>query len=397
MNQKNRRIYSGLLFISLLSVGSCISPITPHLNAEDSKPLLVVEGQITNQEGPFSVKLTTTGPVSNFFDPDPVLNADVSIIDDQGHSFQLYGNSSGLYETTEKNLKGIPGNRYTLTVTTLEDGLQYTSIPVLMQVVPEIDSVYFAEVTKPTIIQGLPYDYNWLNILLDTHDDTGNTKYWRWEFEETWEVNLSSEFIQVHPSAIYPERYDWRMADSVDNKKRCWVTKPSATILVKSTINDPVNEVKGFVVQSLGPGESRLHMRYSVLVKQYSLDQNLYNFWDQLKDVNQNSGGIYTKIPFPVVGNITCCNGTAKALGYFSASSVREKRIFIKRSEHNVRTINAGSGCFYFDYSDRTAEEKYIFGYYHVPGGMAAIPIYTFRQSCADCTLDGTNVKPSYW
>jgi hypothetical protein len=397
MNQIDRIAYSGSIFIFLLSMGSCISPVSPHLNADDSKPMLVVEGQITDQEGPFSVRLTTTGPVSKYYTPKPVINADVRIIDDQGNSFQLNGNSSGFYETEEKNLKGIPGNKYTLTVTTIEDGLQYTSMPVLMQEVPDIDSVYFKQVTKPMVINGLTYEADWLNILLDTHDATGNTKYWRWEFEETWEINLSSDFIQVHPSAIYPERFDWRMADSVDNKKRCWVTRPSATIHVTSTVNDPVNEVKGFVVQSLGPGESMLYMRYSILVKQYSLDQDLYNFFDHLRDVNENSGGIYSKIPFPVVGNITCCNGTAKVLGYFSASSVREKRIFIKRSEHTVRAINANSGCYYFDYSDRTAEKKYIFGYYYIPGNMFPTPIYTFRQSCADCTLAGTNVKPSFW
>lgn len=397
MNHKHRIVYSGLLFISLLSMGSCIAPVTPHLNADDSKPLLVVEGQITDQEGPFIIKLTTTGPVSEYYTPGPVINADVRIIDDQGHSFQLIGNSDGIYESEEKNLKGITGNKYTLNVTTLEDGLQYTSTPVLMQEVPDIDSVYFEDVTKPTVIDGLAYEDNWLNIFIDTHDATGNTKYWRWEFEETWEVNLTSDFIQVHPSAIYPERFDWRMVDSVDNKKRCWVTKPSAAILVTSTVNDPVNEVKGFVVQSLGPREARLYMRYSILIKQYSIDQDLYNFWDRLKDVNENSGGIYTKNPFAVFGNITCCDGTGKALGYFAASSVREKRIFINKTEHNVKTINANNGCFYFDYSDRTTEKKYLFGKYFDPSTGASRSVYTFRQDCADCTLYGTNVKPSFW
>jgi len=59
-----------------------VTPITPKLNREDSKPLLVVERQITDQEGPFRVKLTNTVVVSFSENSYPVLNADARIIDD---------------------------------------------------------------------------------------------------------------------------------------------------------------------------------------------------------------------------------------------------------------------------------------------------------------------------
>jgi hypothetical protein len=392
---QNYRIiyYSGLLFISLLIIGSCVTPITPHLNVNDSKPSLVVEGQITDQTGPFRVKLTNTLPVYDLGTPAPVLNAEVRIIDDQGHSFQLYGGSNGIYETAEKDLKGIPGTKYTLYITTLEDNVQYTSTPVLMQEVPDIDTVYFEPVIHPRITEGKTYEDNWINILLDTHDTEGKNKYWRWEFEETWEINLLADPVKDRHSLTSAENFSMVFVAPIDDKKICWITQPSGSIVVANTDKNPVDEIKGLLIQSIGPYDTRLHIRYSILVKQYSLDQDSYNYWNQLKDINENSGSMYSKIPAPIYGNITCCEGTGKALGYFAASTVKEKRIFINRSDHNMETININSGCTYFDYAVPQTQQKIYFG----PDVLSGSPVYTSSAGCADCTLFGTNVKPSFW
>lgn len=323
---QNKRIKYFALFIGLLlSNGSCVTPVTPQLNGNDSNPFLVVEGQITDRVGPFKVWLTKSVPVSISTNPSPVYNADVRILDDQGHSYQLFFNGDGSYITNEKNLKGIPGNKYTLMVTTPDDGLQYTSVPVLMQEVPDIDSLYWEQVSHPLIIEGKVYEDNWMNILLDAHDTQGTTKYWRWEYEETYEVlKKLSEFT-------------W---------ERCWISTPSTTILIANTAIKPVDEVKGFNLRSIGPSNPQLNVRYSILVRQYSIDADLYNYLKLLKDVNENAGGIYGKIPAPVYGNITCSNGTAKALGYFTASSVKEKRLFISRSEnYQMETIVYEGPC----------------------------------------------------
>lgn len=104
---------------------------------------------------------------------------------------------------------------------------------------------------------------------------------------------------------------------------------------------------------------------------------------------------MYNKIPAPVFGNITCCDGTVKALGYFAASSVKEKRFFIKRSEHHVETININGGCTYFTYGVPPVQQKIYFGSYNVINGL--VDAFTSSNECVDCTLFGTNTKPSFW
>ena len=380
-----------LLFCLLLPFESCLEPISPELKESDSAPALVVAGQITNETGPFRVKLTTTVPVNVMYYVVPVLDADVRIIDDQGNSFLLNGDNSGWYETEDKELKGIPGDTYTLSVTTKE-GMQYESSPVLMQEVPDIDSVYFEEV-KHTKIEGeKTSEENWLNILLDTHDPEGKTKYWNYEFEETWEVMmLTDNVIVVHSPE--PPVASMENVTIADEKRVCWVTKPSNSIIVTSTANNTLDEVKKFAIQSLGPGEDKLNISYSILVKQSAISEELYTFSKQLMDANENLSGIYGKIPSQVYGNINSCDGTLKALGYFSAVAFKEKRLFINKTEHHVETVSAYKGCSYFDYDLPSWIPKSYFG--TIDG--TDTKVYCHADYCADCRDYGTNVKPDFW
>ena len=380
-----------LLFCLLLPFESCLEPISPELKESDSAPTLVVAGQITNETGPFRVKLTTTVPVNVMYYVVPVLDADVRIIDDQGNSFLLNGDKSGWYETADKELIGIPGNTYTLSVTTKE-GVQYESSPVLMQEVPDIDSVYFEEVKHIKIEGEKTSEENWLNILLDTHDPEGKIKYWNYEFEETWEVMMLTDHVKVFHSQE-PPSFTFENVTIDDEKKICWVTKPSTAILVSSTTNNSSDEIRRFNICSLGPGEDKLNIRYSILVKQSSISKELYTFWKQLMDANENLAGIYGKIPAQVNGNIKSCNGSSRALGYFSASAVKEKRLFIDRSQHSVETVSAYKGCSYFDYGLPSWIPKSYFG--TIKG--TNMKVDCSADYCADCRTYGTNVKPVFW
>jgi hypothetical protein len=380
-----------LLFCLMVSFESCLEPITPELKDSDSAATLVVAGQITNENGPFRVKLTTTVPANVMYYVVPVLYADVRIIDDKGNSFLLIGDESGWYESADKNLKAIPGYTYTLCITTKE-GIQYESSPVLMQEVPDIDSLYFEEVKNTKITEAQASEQNWLNILLNSHDPEGKTQYWSFEFEETWEVMLLTDHVKVVHTPE-PPSFTYENITIDDEKTVCWVTKPSTSILVASTANNPVDEIRKFNIRSLGPGEDKLNIRYSILVKQSSISKELYTFWKQLMDTNENLAGIYGKIPSQVIGNIRSCDGSTNALGYFSASAVKEKRLFIDRTQHHVETVSAYKGCSYFDYNLPSWVPKSYFG--TIKG--TEIKVYCSADYCADCRTYGTNIKPVFW
>lgn len=63
----------------------------------------------------------------------------------------------------------------------------------------------------------------------------------------------------------------------------------------------------------------RLKTKYSILVNQYSLNEDEYNYWKKLKNITVSVGGLHDIIPSLIPSNIVCIeNPGEKVLGYFS-------------------------------------------------------------------------------
>ena len=390
-------------YISLIAIGSlillcnrCVEPFMPVLDDNDAVKLLVVEGLITNEPGAFGVSLNATVPVynndpNNINDYQPVTGAVVQIVDDRGNTFLLIENRAGWYETENKDLKGIPGYTYNLLVTTRE-GNQYESLPVLMKEVPDIDTVYFEEVSHTYFDQETPYDENWLNILVDTRTPGDEIVYFKWDFEETWEFEMPGYVLVGHGTGPGAPPPSMESIDMEFEKKHCWVSESSSSILINSTIDSHSNEIKNFALQSIGPPDDRLNIKYSILVKQYVINRELYNFFKLIRESNKETGGIYEKTPVQIVGNIRCCDGSEQALGYFMASAVKTKRIFISPDEHEVVNGTAYDNCGWTTDKPRY-QPVYLYGTY----GNEETQVWSINKYCTDCRIRGTNIQPDFW
>ena len=369
----------------------------PVLDDNDAVNLLVVEGLITNQSGPFSVRLTYSVPMYNKWnilaDYMPVEGAEVRIIDDSGNIFMLFETESGWYETEEKDLEGTPGRTYILTINTTE-GKQYESSPELMQEGPDIDSVYHEEFRWTYFDEETPYEENRLNILVDTRAAGDNIAYYKWEFTETWEFRMPTYIEVAHGTEPTSPDPSWENIEVEEEKIHCWVSESSDLILVKSTADNALNKITGFILQSIGPPDDRLNIKYSILVKQYMISRELYNFFRKIRGSNEETGGIYEKAPTQIIGNIQCCNGDEEALGYFMASAVKTKRIFISPDEHEFENGTAYDNCGWTTYQNfRDMQVYYVYGTYN--NGNTVVK--TTLKYCTDCRIRGTNIQPDFW
>ncbi len=389
-------------YISLITIGimillfdRCVEPFIPELEDNDAVELLVVEGLITNETGPFGIRLTSTVPVyayrNIFTNSLPVTGAAVQIIDDKGNIYPLYENDAGWYETAEKDLKGIPGNIYTLMINTI-DGREYESSPVLMQEAPEIDRVHYQEISRTHFDLETPYEENWLNILVDSKAPGKEITYFKWDFEETWEFEMPGYIEVWHGTGEGAPPPTWESIDIAQEKKHCWVTESSSSILIKSTVDDPSNEVRSFIVQTIGPQHDRLNIKYSVLVKQYVISRDFYNYFKRIREANEETGGIYEKTPAQILGNIHCCNKDENALGYFMASAVKTKRIFIRPTDHNVAAGSAYGGCGW-----TSVRLRYFTFWLYGTYDSGSADAYSSNRYCTDCRVRGTNVAPDFW
>lgn len=360
-----------ILFLLLfLLTGSCVEKFVPV--TEEEKELLVVQGLLTDQQEPDTIKLSKSLPLGRKNNARPVSGASLTISDDVGNYFYLHEIAKGIYIVPSFYTKSS-GRIYTLHIRI--NNLTYESDPVEMKPVPLIDSVYYEKINIEK-----PYQYfkgvDACQIYLNTHDTANKCKFYRWDFSETWILRLR-----------FP----------VENQT-CWITENSHYINVKSTAAFNESRVKRFPLNYISNVTDRLQTKYSILVNQYSLTEEEYNYWDKLQNITAQVGSLYDIIPASVPGNMHCLESPGeKVLGYFSVSAKTSKRIFIKDDFEGI--IDHYGNCIkdtipYID-PPGLGETVWILDdeKYHI----APYRVTTSDKGCADCTVRGSKFKPWYW
>jgi hypothetical protein len=130
--------YKTIIFITIilsLCFSSCEKVIDLKLNTSSSQ--IVIQGNIYDQAGPYTVRISKSVNFDESNVYPAVIGAMVVISDNAGNSDTLTETSSGIYITSV--LQGVPGRSYTLTIKT--DGQTYTASSTLPNAV-EIDSIY---------------------------------------------------------------------------------------------------------------------------------------------------------------------------------------------------------------------------------------------------------------
>jgi hypothetical protein len=397
---------SAIALIIATTLCTCIDPYSPKLKGYES--LLVVDGLMTDENSSYSVKLSKT-IAEEGTSPVIISDAKVFITDDELKSFSLESDGGGIYKTDSVEFRGFSGRTYILHIITSE-GNEYESDPCAMQSVPEIDSIYFES--------GQELDNNGteirdgLRILLDTKGSTSNN-YYRWDFEETWKFKIP-----------IPKRYDYKsglIVPLANIKQYCWKKKLSNEVLIHSMYSGQSGMIQKKQIHFIASDRSdRLMMEYSILVNQYSISKNEYEFWDNLKRINDNGGDIFAAQPYPVISNLHNINNQKeRVLGYFQVSAVKQKRIFIpfrKIVELHLPFYHYDQ-CVRIEKSPADFTTKYgtpetfdgLYTMYCIREGYNFIePIYNpdthllekmvfALPECSDCEVTGSSAKPDFW
>lgn len=315
-----------LSFLILVAAASCIDPYTP--NIKGYKSLMVIEGLITNENSSYSIKLCRTTNQGNSV-PQKVTDATIYISDSDGLKIQLQNYGNGYYKTDSTTFTGIVGKEYTLQITTT-DGREYKSEPCKMFPVPEIDSVYYEKGEE--ISGSFGENLKGIKIYLNSGSAAGMNKYFRWTYDEAWKFLLPS-----------PQRYTCTIINDTSLsfeevpvvKETCWKINKSGDILTNSVLTDQADNIDRQEIEFIAPSKSdRLTQQYSILIKQYSVSEKEFDFWNNLKKVSDTGGDIFDSQPYSVISNIHNVNDADEmVLGYFEVSAVSQKRIYITAHE----------------------------------------------------------------
>jgi hypothetical protein len=371
-----------LIITLLVAVTSCIDKYWPELDKYEH--LLVVDGMITNDPGPYLVRLSLT---SSAEDPKqiPLQACRVIISDNAGNSEQLMETEPGTYITSPQGIQGVAGRKYKISILT-PDGKQYESPFEEMPVAVGIDSVYYEVEYRHS-----PEVYHELvgyQFYLDTYRAENDTNYYLWQLEETYEFHSDFYIDYIFDGWIH----EFTDKDSVYT---CWRTENVYDIFTSSTINLTEPLLEKFPLHYVDTETKRLSVRYSLMVKQLTINTEAFKFWDKIKGLISDEESLYTTQPYQVTGNVTSTDDAHEpVLGYFTVAGISKQRIFV---DHPV------SIPFYYDVCDLTTN---LMGLYMT--SHAEYPIYLTRNSegrmgyasdpCFDCTLNkGSLSKPYFW
>jgi hypothetical protein len=190
-----------------LAILSCVEEYQPPVSNKNVD-FLVVDGFINSTESSVEVKLTRAIPLDSE-QPFPVeLNAQLHIEDAYGVLYPLNGFDDGTYRNN--NLILNSNQKYRLKIKR-SDGREYFSEYVAMKSTPPIDSVGWR---TNQLRDGF-------EILVNTHDNTNNTRYYQWTFEETYEYTSAFLSLYKYENGVMVE------LQPSASLYRCWRTLPS--------------------------------------------------------------------------------------------------------------------------------------------------------------------------
>lgn len=344
---------------------------------------LVIDGFLNTANGEVNVSLLRATKLTEPTSP-PEEHATVTLEDSDGNSYPLAGLGSGNYKRTETSLD--LEKQYRIYVKT-SDGNEYRSLFSTPRRTPEITEVGWHE------------ESNGLQITVDTEDATGNTRYYRWTFEETWEYRsvYTSNWILVEGEPEY------RRPDEQVNI--CYQTLPSDQIFTTSTTGFTTDRVDNFELVFLPKGTEKLWHTYSILVKQYAISREAYEYFEKLKKTSQDLGGLFDPQPSKVTGNISnIADPSEVVLGYFDAGEANEKRLFVNFRDlpDNLREANQTRSC-YADTVDlenlpQFASTSSNLLLDQITEGLMVVGYSFTTKGCADCrTRGGVTSKPTFW
>jgi hypothetical protein len=371
-----------ILFCFAFLIG-CIESYPPPI-IDDEVNFLVIDGFVNSKDGNARITLSRAVALSSTGSVPPELNAQVSIEDNDGNVYTLSETGDGVYQ--QSGLPILVSRQYKLHVKTA-DNHEYQSDFVTIKETPAIDSIHW----KPS--RTLPG----IDILINTHDDSKNTRYYQWSFEETF------EYEAPYNAYLKYENQEIVFIPQEEQTFRCWRVLPSQKILIGSSSQLNQDIIYNFPLSFIPKGSQKLTIKYSILVKQKALSREAYDYWLNLQKTTENLGSLFDPQPGRVRGNIRSVHHSNEpVLGYFDVASAQEKRFFLRASDlpDELRSFKSFGNC--------KIDTVLVEDLPNFDSGALLNPVYQMGPqpigytytffSCADCQTQGGEItKPAYW
>jgi Domain of unknown function (DUF4249) len=309
----------GFAFLWVI-LACCVTNFDPKIT--ENTPKLVVDGVITNQPGPYRVTVQYSYPYTNNTSVRSIAGAVVEISDDKGNKETLTERGQGLYETSPTGIRGIVGRSYKISIKA-PDGRKYESKPELLKAVASIGvvSTEYQDTRSPNF-------RGQFSFFVDVKDPDTPNDFYRWKWTHYNDISYCQ---YINTTGGNGEAIRFRNKCCGD----CWEISACNGCIILA--NDRLTNGKTISKIPLGKIPYTDITPYFIILEQYSLTAEAYQYWKMVDSQINNSGGIFDLPPATVIGNIiSTTNSEEQVLGYFGASSVAIQPLRIARNNAPV-------------------------------------------------------------
>lgn len=358
----------------MIVVNGCVEPF--NLKSSSFIERLIVDGEITDQPGPYKVKLSFS---KNVLDTEgeiiPEVGASVWIEDNEGTEELLTAldGEDGTYVTEQ--MQGMVGKSYRVKIVT-QSGGKYESSWERIEPAGVIEDFYYEfEEDMITPDEGKIYDYvDGFNFFINASSNTESNGLLRWRCTGIYKIlsapQSNTKFVgrAELPDPLPCSGYivvGGRLTQ-VDECTCCicWGYDYGTAVNVSDNANVSSNHFKDVLVGQVLITRPRFYERYYVEVEQLSVSENVYAFWKLLGDQQKATGSLFQSNSVRIKGNvISTTDSEEEVLGVFSASSIVKKSFYIDEGT--------------------------------IPYTVAEMEIAP--QDCRKSVTNGTTTKPDFW
>lgn len=386
-----RKLYHiWILGLAGLQMSSCKEPYQPP-EIKGNPGWLVVDGFLNAGSDSSFIVLSRTRSLqdSSKF---PESKAHVMVLGPGGINFPLKESGVGTYVTDHLDLS--TSTFYKLRIISA-DGRIYESDSFPALETPPIDSLSWQQ------------DSVGVSIYAYSHDPTNQVRNYRWDYVETWKYNTGIDAI------IYYDGMRVLSRPESEQIYHCWSSYHSTNLVLASSMNLTDDVINHQLICEVEKGSEKISLDYSILVNQYAISPQAFDYWQDLKKLTELTGSLFDPTPSQVTGNIKCTSNHEEiVLGFISASTVARKRIFVNNLEltdwgyypYYIDCLQASSDRQFVSASDPQKEEK-LYDYLLQPKHLYTLidfpnsAVYVLAENyCADCRVHGgTTQKPAFW
>lgn len=377
-----KTLYSIVILFVILG-SACKKAYQPNLNSPVTG-YLVVEGFISSGGDTSTITLSRTTKLDDSAFIVYEHNAEVFIESSNNETFRLTEGSNGNY--TSDVLQLNPNSKYRVRITTT-DGREYLSDFSDVRYTPAIDSITWN------------IENEGVQIYVNAHDNQNTRKFYRWTYSETWEFHsryLKTLYYVIDP--VTQTAVDIVAGPPDTTIYKCWKTQNSTNIILGSS-EKLTNDKIYLPIRYIEPQADELTILYYIHLKQYALSRDAYQYYQKLKKNTEQVGTLFDAMPSELGGNIHCVtNPDELVIGYIESTQEQEKDVFIHNADLPMIWISR-MPCGEFEVQNKPPLDIAILPTRPATLGPfnSIVTFWATDAACVDCTLRGTNKKPSFW